>query len=152
MVAQILDPLRRQRMGAAPGITAVAGEHFAALQNLEEPQQAARRLAGPIEHVERGVVGRRLLGHRELQPRTLADPGGAEQRRTALPGHRCGKPRRHRDHHLDAGVACRLPGAHEVPAGNVAGLVRDHPEQLVRVLGPQDQPGIEEDRLTAGDE
>jgi len=39
-----------------------------------------------------------------------------------------------------------------VTAGDVAGLVRDDPEQLVRVLGPQDQPGVEEDRLSAGDE
>ena len=37
-------------------------------------------------------------------------------------------------------------------AGNMAGFVRDHAEQLFRCLRRHQQAGMEEDVLTAGDE
>jgi len=39
-----------------------------------------------------------------------------------------------------------------VTAGNVAGLVREHPDQLVRGLGAHDQAGVDEFILPAGNE
>ena len=58
----------------------------------------------------------------------------------------------HRDDALDAGVAHRLLGAGQMAAGDMAGLVRQHAEQLVRGFGAHDQAGIDEFVLPAGDE
>jgi len=42
-------------------------EQLLLLQDLEELQQAFRRLSGAVEKAERGLVSRSLLGDRELQ-------------------------------------------------------------------------------------
>ena len=152
MVAHVLDALLGQRMGTHPGLLPVARQQLVALQDLEELQQAASRLAAAVEKVQRRMVGGGLLRDRELQKRALAYAGGAEHRRAAAPDHRGGGGGGHRDDGLDAGVAQRLLGAQHMSAGDMAALVRDDTDQLVGHLGPQNQAGVDEDRLAAGDE
>jgi len=152
MVAHVLDALLGQRMGAHPSLLAVARQQLVALQDLEELQQTAGRLAAAVEKVQRRVVGGGFLGDRELQKGALADAGGAKHRRAVAPNYRGGGGGNHRDDGFDAGVAHRLLGAQYMPAGDMAGLMRDDPDQLIRHLGPQDQTGVDEDRLAAGDE
>ncbi len=152
MIADILDTLLGQRMGADPGFLALACQEFAGLQDLEKFQEAAGRLAAAVEKVERRVVGGGFLRHRELQKRALADPLRPKQRGAAAPEYGCAGGGHHRDDALDAGVAHRLLGTQHMPAGDMAGFMCDDPEQLVRIFRLQDQPAIQKDRLPAGDE
>src|SRR5436305_919993 len=138
-------------MGADPRVLAVARQDFSGLQNFEKLHQAARGLAGAVEKIERGMIGGGLLRDREPHERALADRLRAEERRTVTPGDRGRRADYHRDDLLDTGVVHRLLAAYDVTAGNVAGLVRDDADQLVRRFRPQDEPGIDKDRLAAGD-
>ena len=151
MITEILDALLGQRVGAHPGFLTLARQQLIGLQNLEKFQEAAGRLAASVEKVERRVVGGGFLPHRKLQKRTLTDPLRTEQRGAAAPDHGCASGGHHRDDALDAGVAHRFLGAQHMTAGDMAGLVRDDPEQLVRVFRPQDQAAVDKDRLSAGD-
>ena len=58
----------------------------------------------------------------------------------------------HRDDPFDAGVAYRFLKARQVPAGDVAGLMRQDPDQLIGGLGAEQQAGVDELVLPAGDE
>jgi hypothetical protein len=49
-------------------------------------------------------------------------------------------------------LAFRLLKARQVSTGNVAGLMREHPDQLVRSFGAHNQAAVDEFVLAAGDE
>src|SRR5947209_13126017 len=97
MVPEILDALLGQRVGAYPGFLALARQQLVGLQDLEELQQAPRRLAAAVEKIERRMVGGGFLPHRELQKRALADALRAEQRGAAAPDHGCARAGNQRD-------------------------------------------------------
>jgi len=151
MVADVLHALLRQRMSAHPAFLALARQQLVALQDFEKFQQPAGRLTAAVKKVERGVIGGGFLRDRELQKRALADSRRAEQRCAAAPEDRGAGGGDHRNDAFDARVAHRLLGAQYMATGDMTGLVRDDPDQLVRVLGAQHQPAIDEDRLPASD-
>src|SRR6202040_3863804 len=80
---------------------------------------------------------------------------GAEQgpAATASSAGDCGSGgKHHRNDSFDAGVPCCLLKAGQVPPGNMAGLMREHPDQLVRSFGAHDQSAVDEFVLAARDE
>ena len=116
MIAHIIDAVAGQRMGAQIGILALPGSISSCSQDLEELQQAARRLMGAVEEGQRGVVGGRFLRHREGQEacarRRSAPPrmrGGAGV--GVVAGRRGGRARHHGDDAGDGGVVHRLLAA-----------------------------------------
>ena len=58
----------------------------------------------------------------------------------------------HADHREDLGVRDLLAQPGEMAAGDVAGLVRDDADDLVRRLGIHEGADIDEDLLAVGDE
>ena len=123
------------------------------LQDLEELQQAAGGLMGLVEEAHRrriggGFHGAGILQHR-LRGGTRAhqDAGAAAAARGR--GHAA---QHHADDRFDGGVAQRLLDARQMPAGDMAGLMGDHADELVRALGADQEPGIDEHVHAAGDE
>ncbi len=101
------------------------------------------------------MIGGCFLGHREFEKGALPDAGRAQHRSTAAaaaPRNRCGNARHHREDLLDAGVVHRLLALIQMPAGNMAGLVREDADQLVGRLRAEHQTGVHKDILTPGDE
>ena len=78
----------------------------------------------------------------------------ADQRRARV--RRAGGDREHAEADGDQRRAHRLVDrfarAREVTAGDVAGFVREHADHFVRIVGREDEAGMDEDVLTAGDE
>ncbi len=111
---------------------------------------------GLVEEAQARLVGVRLLRHREgkvrPQPHLLAaqhrGAGGAR----VVRGDGGAGAQHHRDDRLDGGVLHRLFRADQVAARDVAGLVRDDADQLVRRLAAHDRAGVDEYVLTACDE
>ena len=155
VVADVVDALRGQRMRAQIRILPVPGKHLLALEDLEELKQPARRLAAASRKViaawsaEASCVIEYCMKARSATPwapsKAAAAPAAPASDRGAGGEH-------HRDDPFDAGVPCRLLKARQVPPGNMAGLVRKHPDQLVRSFGAHDQSGVDEFVLAAGDE
>ena len=137
------------------GAPAAADAQVLVLQDLEERDQTLGRAAGIGEIGHGGLVRGLLLGPGEGQDAALrhggttGDDGGPHLRRTGDGG---GRPQHGTQETLHRGPLAGGDGAAQMAARYVAGLVRDHARQLVRVLGPGQQPGVEEQVLAAGDE
>src|SRR6185437_6879563 len=71
VLADIINPLRGERVGAQIRILVAPREQFFLLQDLEELQQPACGLVGSIEIGEGSLIGRGLLGDRERKERAL---------------------------------------------------------------------------------
>ena len=100
------------------------------------------------------MIGRGFLGDRILHEGAFRHALGGQHGRTAaapFAGHRRSGAEHHRDDPLDAGVAYRVLKTGQMPAGDMAGLVREHADKLVRRLRAHDQAGIDEFVLPAGD-
>ena len=138
-------------MGAQIGVLARSGKKLLSLQDLEKTQKTAGRHAGPVEKGQGGLVGRGLLAHRILHIGPLRHALGPEERRAASADYRRRGAQHHRDDALDAGIAHRLLGAGQMAAGDMAGLVRQNAEQLVRGVDAHDQAGVDEFVLPGGD-
>ena len=155
VIADVIDALRGQRMRPQVRVLANAREHLLPLKNLEELQEPARRLPAGVEKSHGRVIGRGLLRHRILHEGALGDAFRGQHGRAAAaaPAGDAGSgAEHHRDDSFDAGVPCRLLKARQVPPGNMAGLMREHPDQLVRSLGAHDEAAVDEFVLAAGDE
>ena len=155
VVADVVDALRGQGMGAQIRILTDPGEHLLTLKDLEELKEPARRLAACIQKGHGRVIGGSLLRYRILHEGAFRDTLGAEQgpAAPAAPARDRGSGgEHHRDDSFDAGVPRRLLKAGQVPSGNMAGLMREHPDQLVRSFGAHDQSAVDEFVLAAGDE
>ncbi len=135
VVADVVDALRGQGMRAQIRILTDPGKHLLALKNLEELKEPARRLAACIQKGHGRVIGGGFLRYRILHEGAFRDALGAEQgpAAPAAPARDRGTGGdHHRDDSFDTGVPCRLLKARQVPPGNMAGLMRKHPDQLVR--------------------
>ena len=142
MVADVVDALCGQRMGAQIRILTDPGKHLLPLKNLEELEEPARRLAAGIQKGHGRVIGGGLLRYRILHEGAFGDALGAEQGSaapTAPAGDRGGGGEHHRNNSFDTGVPRRLLKARQVPPGYMPGLMREHPDQLVRRFGAHDQ-------------
>lgn len=125
-------------------------------EHLHEFQQATRRLAGALEECKAGLVGCRLLRPAVGQQVALGDlltalHDGHAGIRTARRDGR-GSPEHQRKDGGRRGVAQRILRARQMAAGDVAGFVRDHADDLSGVLGAHDQAGIDEQVLSASNE
>ena len=149
---------RGQRMVAQIGILLLPVEELLLLQDLEELQEAARRLVGAVEEascaawsaeascaIEKAMKAALAdaLRRRACRPPPASALWPATRRRGA---------RHHGDDARDRGVVHRLRRAREMAAGDVAGLVRHDADELVGRLAAQEGAGVEEQVLAAGDE
>ncbi len=137
-------------------------EHGVVVEAAEERQQALRRLLRGFEIAHGGPIGRLLFAalvgeHAALGDLLAADrdthaartrfthPGaGAADGGSAAQDHRGGR------HNL--GVLQLLAQAHQMPAGDVAALVREDADDLVGSFGVDERAGVHEDVLAVGHE
>src|SRR5215469_7489784 len=130
-------------------------EDLLALKDLKELKEPTRRLAARIQKSHGRMVCGGFLRYRILHEGAFRDTLGTEQgpaAPAAPAGDRGSGGEHHRDNSFDAGVPRRLLKAGQVPPGNMAGLMREHSDQLVRSFGPHDQPTVYEFVLAARDE
>ena len=128
---------------------------------LEQVDHAARRLVRGVEELDAGMVGLVLLRAHVSEQRALDRRLRRHDRRSddlaaAGAGARAGHRR------ADAGQQGNdrgglrprklLAQAHEMTAGKVAGLVRQHADHLVRRLGVEQRAGVDEDVAPVHDE
>ena len=152
LALQELDSVAGQGVGAQELVAVGADPQVLRLQHVEEVEQPFGRHLQRLEVGDRGLVRGLLLDPAELEEVLLADGGtaghdrGAQLRRTR---HRRRGTQQRPGDGADTGVLLRFQGAAEVPAGDVAGLVGDHPGELVGTVGLQDQAGVDEQVLPA---
>src|SRR6266849_6647077 len=155
MLLNVFDALAGQRVGAQIRILTRRRKQILILENAEELEQALRRLSGGVEEAEPGLVGLRLLLDRILQVRALHDgrAAGDHAARALTAGRRRGGAGEHHgDDSLDRCIAQRLLGTRQMAAGDMAGLVGGDADDLIWTLAADQQPGMEEEVLSAGDE
>ena len=112
-------------------------------------------MPGGIHDPKRRLVGRRFLGSAVAQEVLPAGRQTTEKNRPgdiASAGDGGGAAQDEGQNGLGAGIPERFVGAGQMTAGDMAGFVRDHPDQLVRRVGRDQQAGVNEDFLSAGDE
>ena len=108
---------------------------------------------GAVEEGHRRRIGGGFHGAAILQHRLGRGTRPHQDAGTAAAAHGRGRPAQHHaDDRLDGRVAQRLLDARQMPAGDMAGLMGDHAHELVRALGANQEPGIDEDVHAAGDE
>ena len=114
-------------------------------------------MPGGVEEADRGEIGRLLLGalvgekvalHEFLAAHRDAGDAGACSADfvpdEAAPGEGAGRGE-HADHREDLGVGDLLAQPGEMAAGDVAGLVRDDADDLVRRVGVHEGADVDED-------
>src|SRR5215468_9410848 len=151
MVADVFDPFRGERMRAEIRILADPCEQLLALKNLKELKQPPRRLAASVEKSHRCVIGRGFLRNRVLHERPLCDTLCAQHCCPVSSQYRCGCAYHHRNDAFDAGIPRRLLKARQMSSGDVAGLVSEYADQLVRRFSPHDQTRIDKFVLATSD-
>uniref|UniRef100_A0A0N4ZJ07 Transcriptional regulator n=1 Tax=Parastrongyloides trichosuri TaxID=131310 RepID=A0A0N4ZJ07_PARTI len=143
--SQGLDPLRGQGVAAEIGIAALIREDFLGAEILEELDHAAPGFPGAFQGAGAGDVGLALLALHVTQGAERAEvlAGGQKRRaRVRRAGDRGQGAQRHgHDHRLHPGVLGAV--AQGVAVLDVPGLVGDHAQKLVGVLGPQNQAGVQ---------
>src|SRR5947208_3222793 len=141
-------------MSAQVGILTDAGEHLLSLKDLKKLKKPPRRLPAGVEKGHRSMIGRGFLRYRILHEGTFSDALGPQQGSAApatFSGDCSSGSEHHRDNAFDTGVPRSLLKARQMSARDMAGLMRQHADQLVRRLRPHDQAGIDELVLAAGD-
>ena len=143
-------------MRAQIGILTFCRQRFLPLEHLEERDHAVRRLAGRLQQAKGGLVGGALfvarVGHEVAQRNLPRDGLPTDGWRRVLGEHADRGTHERANDHLDGRVLDRLIDPHQVAAGDVAGLVRDHADHFVRILGGGQQAGMDEHLQAAGDE
>ena len=155
------DAFGRHRMGLQIGIDVARIEQRFVGQALEQFDHALRRLAGGVEEFHAGMVGlvflrahigeqraldRRLRRHDRRHADIAAAAAGARARHHGADAEQHGDDRRG----LRRGEL--LAQLHQMAAGQVAGFVREHADDLVRRLGVEQRAGIDEDVAAVHDE
>src|SRR5690348_9609455 len=118
-------------------IAPLRAEELFLLEDFEEFEQAARRLTRTIEIAQRRLIGRGFDCDRVFQECALSNLGSGEDARTAgiaVPERAGRAAQHHADNALDHGVLHYLGFACEMTTGDVAGLVRHHPDKLIWTL------------------
>ena len=145
------------------GVGAARREQALIGEALEGVVHALRRLAGGAEELHAGAVGVLLLLPLIGQQRAADDLARARQRggpgigqaavasATGADGERAGTENRG-DDHLGLGRRELLAQLGEVAAGEMAGLVGEHADQLVRIFRLHDRAVIDEDAAAVRDE
>ncbi len=143
-------------MAAHIGRLAARQQHFLAAQLFQDFHHAAAGLADLIEVFHAGLIGRLFLVAVILQQHAARHFRPAHHDAhtgLALAGRGDGDGAQHHRQDLrDACTAQLVLQARQMAAGDMAGFVRDHPHDLVGVVGAHQQPGIQEQVLPAGDE
>ncbi len=142
-------------MGPRVGVLAGRHQRFLVAHDVEESEQPAPRLAGPVEEGHGRLVGRRFLHPAVFDQRAPRHRAAAcDHRRTDLARARDNRCRAEdeADDRRGAGVAQGVLGAGQMTAGDMAGFVGDHADQLIGRLDPEQEAGEQEDPLAAGDE
>ena len=126
-----------QRMGAQEHVAVGADAQVLGLQHLEEVEQALRRLLQRGEVGHRRLIGRLSWPRLNLRRPRCADRGPAGHERHArgsgAPATAAAAPSRAPAMVLTPASSCACSDPAQMAAGDVAGLVRDHAGQLVRV-------------------
>ncbi len=159
-VFQRRDALARHRMAQHIGIDPLADEDLIVLEALERLHHAARRLLGGGEVAHRGAVGGLLLAAligQQRAPDHLLRPGdeagGIAADIVAAGGRRDAADRKQHGGDGDGLRALHLLAhARQMAAGDMAGLVRQHADDLVRCFRLQQRAGVHEDALAVHDE
>ena len=144
-------------MGQHIGADKAGGGDALVGQGLEQVEHALARLAGLAEKGGGGLVRRGLLGPGIGEQAALRHALAAHHQRLAalgrrgVPGHGGadhggGTEQGRGDRHV-AGLAELVVHARKMAAGDVARLMRQHADHLVRRLGLLQQPGMDEDAL-----
>jgi len=146
------------RIGAARGEQALVGE---ALEGLVH---ALGGLSGGVEEFDAGAVGvflllaligqQRALDHRlRCGDRRGAGAGEAVAAAAAAgTGGECADAEQHRDDHLGLGLRQLLAHLGEMAAGQMAGFVCQHADDLVRCLRLQQRTVVDEDATAVSNE
>ena len=158
------DAFGRHRMRLHVGVGAVRGEQAVIGEPLEGFVHALRRLAGGVEELHRGAIGvfllLALIGQQRAADDFLrrADRGraGIDQAIVAAAAfgarhHRAGTDQ-HGDDHLGLCPCQLLMHLGEMAAGEMAGFMRQHPDDLVRCLGLHQGAVVHENAVAVGDE
>ena len=153
------DAIGRQRMRRQVGVASADQHALVPLQVAQELQRSLGRLPGALQEGDRRLVSRALLslavveeGEDGAWHRRLAGAGRSRPAAAAAAHGAARQGAGAQDHLQDlhgAEVVQLFLHAREMAAGDVAGLVRQHADQLVRRLGAHDQAGVDKDALAA---
>ena len=149
------DAVLRQRMGLQVGILQLGQQQLLVLEAVEQVEQPLRRPVVGIENHHRALVGRLLhaageakqVAHRHL----LAADADADARAVTR-ADRGGGADQHGGDRLDHRVAHRLGQLSEMAAADMAGLVRQHADDLERRPGLGQQAAVDEQPVAGADE
>ncbi len=122
---------------------------------MEELSEALGRDADPVQIGDPGLVGRLLLAAIEAHEVALrVGLATGNDRRTEFrrADHGGRRTQQGGQDHLGGGALCRQGNPAQMAAGDMSDLVRDHPRQLVGVLGAHQEAGVDEQVHAAGDE
>jgi hypothetical protein len=151
-----IDAVAGQRVGLQIGILVGAEQVFLAFELLEELQHAAGRLVRFVEEAHARLVGGRFLGPAVLQEvsgrDSLADRGCTHADARIAGGDAGAEAQQQCRDRFDGRVMQLVLDADQMAVGDVAGLVGDHADHLVRRIGAHQQPGVDEHVHAGGDE
>ena len=151
-----LDPIAREGVGAQIGVLQVVDQRILVLHAPEQGGEATGRPAELLQRIQGRLVGRALHAAREAhQPalgQLLAAEDGAHPRLPAAAGHARGHTDQHGGDRLDHRLAHHLRQAGEMAAADMAGLVRQHADQLQGGIGLGDDPAVDEQAVAGADE
>ena len=139
------------------GIGVARGEQDFVGHALERVVHALRRLAGGGEELDAGAVGRFLLLALIGEQRAADHFLRSQDRRGRIAGiaargdHRA-DTEQHRDDRLRLRHRELLAELRQMAAGDMAGLVGEHADDLVRRLGVHQRAGVHEDAAAVHDE